>query len=158
MALMSAAGGWLFDAYGVPAGFMLGALCTSGAFSLISGRTYEISPRVVTVAQIGLGLAIAERFGPEQIGYLTDAKFLTALVSCNVLVTALNLLLAVILQKMTGWAPLTCLLSTCAGGLSQMVVVAEEMKADSLTIGVLHLTRYIAIISTMPFIIRLMLS
>jgi membrane AbrB-like protein len=158
MAALSVAGGVAFDAAGIPAGFMIGALCASGAFTLISGRGYCIHPKLIVAAQIGLGIAIAREFGPEQIGYLTNPKFLCSLVVCNTLTNGANLLLAVILQRTTGWSPITCLLSTCAGGLSQMVVVAEEMDGDPLTIGLLHLARYLAIIFCMPFIITMVLS
>ncbi|MDR3355208.1 MAG: AbrB family transcriptional regulator [Synergistaceae bacterium] len=158
MSALSIAGGFAFETAGVPAGYMLGALFTSGMFSILSGRTYALPPALMIIAQIGLGIAIARQFGPEQIGYLTNARFLATLVASNILINALNLLLSLIIRRMTGWSPLTCLLSTCAGGLTQMVIVAEEMNADSLTIGIIQLARYLAIVSCLPFIIMTMLS
>ncbi|MDR1483173.1 MAG: AbrB family transcriptional regulator [Synergistaceae bacterium] len=158
MSILSIAGGFAFESVGIPAGYMLGAVFMSGAFSLVSGRTFTIPPRIMAAAQIGIGLEIARQFGPEQIGYFTNARFLITLIVSNILTNALNLLLSLIIRKMTGWDPLTCLLSTCAGGLSQMVIVAEEMNADPLTIGILQLTRYLAIVSCLPFLVMTMLA
>lgn len=158
LALLSLAGGWLFDRLGTPAGFMVGALFISGLLSLLSGKLCRFSPKVLAAAQIGIGVTIAQQFGPEQLAYLGNPRFVLSILFCGAFSILATLTLGVILQRMTGWDPLTCLLSTCAGGLSQMVVVSEEMKADSLTIGILHLARYLAIISCMPFLIRFLLQ
>lgn len=152
------AGGFLFDYLGVPAGLMIGALVGSGLVTLVTGRDYNFPPRLLAASQIGIGIAIAQQFGPEQIIYLTDLRFLVSVVVSNAFSISGTLLLAYVLQKMTKYDPLTALLSTSAGGLGQMVAVAEEMHADSLTIGMLHLARYLAIISCMPVIITLLLG
>lgn len=154
---LATAGGLVFHLYGVPAGAMLGALVFSGAACIVRNKTYLFPQKITSAAQIGIGIAIAQQFGPDQVEMLTNIRFLLSTVASTGFIIAGTLLLGFILQKMTGWNPLTCLLSTSAGGLSQMVIVAEEMNADSLTIGILHLARYLAIVSCMPFLITYLL-
>lgn len=156
--LCALAGGMLFSYLRVPAGMMLGSLLGSAIVVLVSNRIYPFPPLLLALAQIGIGLSIARQFGPEQLRYLTDLRFVSSLLAVSTLNIAATLLLAYIVQKITHWDPLTCLLATSAGGLSQMVVVAEEMGADALTTGILHLARYLAIVSVMPFLITLMLG
>jgi|GEM_PF-618941 len=143
---------------GVPAGAMLGALAASGAMCVIMNKTYSFPPRITMAAQIGIGIAVGKQFGPSQISTLTDARFLFAVGVSTAFIMAGMLLLSWILHKMTRWPPLTCLLSASAGGMTQMVVVAEEMKADSLTISILHLARYLTVISYMPFLVSFLLG
>jgi membrane AbrB-like protein len=150
-------GGYLFEFFKVPAGFMLGSLFFSGIFTMISDFDYDIPVYIVNAVQIGLGIAIAKYFGPEQLGYLTNPRFITSLLICTAFSISATLVLALLVQKATKWDPLTCLLSTSAGGLTQMTVVSEEMGADSLAVGILHLTRYLVIVSCMPVIIKLFL-
>ncbi len=154
---LAALGGIVFQFLNIPAGTMLGALVLSGGMGIVCNKTYPFPQKITTAAQIGIGIAIARQFGPEQLETLSNVRFLSAAVFSTGFVVAGTLLLGYLLQKMTQWNPLTCLLSTSAGGLSQMVLVAEEMKADPLIIGVLHLARYLAIVSCMPFLITYLL-
>ena len=156
-ALFSFVGGLFLNRLGVPAGMMLGALAGSAVCVLAFDKIYPFPQGLLSLAQIGIGITISRQFGPEQIAYLTNLRFLVSMLAINVLYIAATLLLAWIVQRMTHWDPLTCLLSASVGGLSQMVIVAEEMGADSLTVGMLHLARYLAIISVMPLLITTML-
>ncbi|MDR1915559.1 MAG: AbrB family transcriptional regulator [Synergistaceae bacterium] len=158
VALLSIAAGILFSHAGIPAGMMLGALAASGGATLVLGRSLKFPPLILAAAQIGIGIAIARQFGPEQREYLTQFRFLFSIIVSGAFTIAASLLLAYILHKMTGWDTLTCLLSASAGGISQMVVLAEDMNADVLTVGILHLARYLAIVSCMPLLIILILE
>jgi membrane AbrB-like protein len=156
--ICSVFGGYLFEMLKVPAGFMLGSFFFSGLFSLVSDMSWNIPPAAVNAAQIGLGIAIGEYFGPQQMRYLLDIRFIASLAACTAFSIMATLTCAFLLQKITKWDPLTCLLSTSPGGLSQMIVVSEEMNADSLIVGILHLARYLVIVSCMPVIIKLVLT
>jgi membrane AbrB-like protein len=157
-AVLAALCGFLLDRFHVPAGFMLGAMCASGFVSLYTGHRCGLSAKLTLVAQIGIGVAIARHFGPDHAAYLMNRRFLAAIFISGAYTITFTLLLGYLIHRMTGWEPLTCLLSTSAGGLSQMIIVAEEMKADSLTVGILHLARYLVIILSMPFLITFFLG
>ena len=154
---LAVGGGLAFQSWGIPAGAMLGALTLSGGMGVVRDKSYPFPRWIASAAQIGIGIAIAQQFKPEQAEMLLNVRFLLSVAFSTVFVIAATLLLGYLLQKMTRWNPLTCLLSSSAGGFTQMVLVAEEMRADSLTIGVLHLTRYLAIVSCMPFLIMYLL-
>lgn len=158
LVLLAAASGLIAQALGVPAGAMLGALALSGAFCVAFNKTYAFPPKLTAAAQIGIGIAVGQQFGPSQIIILTNARFLFSVVVSTGFIVAGMLGLSYVLHKMTRWPPLTCLLSASAGGMTQMVVVAEEMNADTLTIGILHLARYLAIVSYMPFLVTYLLG
>ncbi len=157
LVFLAVGGGLVFQSFGVPAGAMLGALTFSGGMGVVRNKSYPFPWWIASAAQIGIGIAIAQQFKPEQAEMLLNVRFLLSVALSTAFVITATLLLGYLLQKMTRWSPLTCLLSSSAGGLSQMVLVAEEMKADSLTIGVLHLARYLAIVSCMPFLIMYLL-
>lgn len=154
----AAAGGLLFNRAGVPAGFMLGALFATGGLSLAANRVCALPNWIVRAAQVGIGVTIGGQFGPEQWAFFTAPRFLLSLVACGLYTVSASVALAWLVRRVSGLDPLVCLLSCSAGGLTQIVVIAEDMGADSLTIGVLHLARYLAIVSCMPFLIRFLLS
>jgi membrane AbrB-like protein len=157
LVVIALAGGLLMNSARVPAGFMLGAMCASGALSLYTGHRCSLSPKLTVAAQIGIGITIARQFGPQHSAYLMDPRFVFSILASGAYTILATLALGYFIQRMTGWDPLTCLLSTSAGGLSQMVLAAEEMNADSLTIGILHLARYLVIVLSMPFLITFLL-
>lgn len=158
LVFFSVACGGVFHLLGVPAGPMLGALAASGGVCVARNKTYVFPPSITAAAQIGIGIAIAKQFGAEQIKMLTNFRFLFSVLASTGFVVAGMLLLSYCIQKMTRWSPITCLLAASPGGMTQMVAVAEEMKADTLTISILHLTRYLAIVSCMPFLIMYLLQ
>ena len=157
LAAVSATGGFLFEALHIPAGFMLGSLFFTSIYFLVSNRRMKMHNYILYAVQIGLGISIAEHFKPGQFTFQAGGSFLLSVFACIVITLIGSTLLAFILYKLTGWDPLTCLLSTSAGGITQMTLVSEEMKADSLKVGMLHLVRYLAIIYCMPIIIKLIL-
>lgn len=154
----AAIAGLCMQTLGVPAGAMLGALALSGAFCAGFNKTYVFSRKITFAAQIGIGIAVGRQFGPSQIDILTNFRFLSAVIASTGFIMAGMLFLSFALQKMTHWPPLTCLLSASAGGMTQMVVVAEEMNADSFTISILHLARYLSVVSYMPFLVTYLLG
>jgi membrane AbrB-like protein len=153
LAAFSVAGGALLDKLGTPAGLMLGALVASGTAAILLDKTFSFHPYIMTAAQIGIGLTIGSQFGQNQIMYLTSPRFVASLAVCSSFMILATLLLAFVMRKLTGFSFLTCLLSTSAGGLSQVVLMAEEMDVDPLVVGILHLARYFSIVACMPFLI-----
>ena len=144
-------GGWLGVQLKIPAGDMLGSMMGTALVGLSTGKEIPFPGWVRSWAQIGIGMSIAQRLGPESLTQLRP--LLLPLIAPTFLIVISSLLLAVVLQRLTRWDMLTCLLSTSAGGLSQMIVIAEETEADSLTVGVLHTARFLSVISLMPILV-----
>ena len=149
--LFACLGGWLGVQLKIPAGDMLGSMMGTALVGLSTGKEIPFPAWVRNGAQIGIGLSIAQRLGPESLTQLRP--LLLPLIAPTFLIVISSLLLAVVLQRLTRWDMLTCLLSTSAGGLSQMIVIAEETEADSLTVGVLHTARFLSVISLMPILV-----
>ena len=145
-------GGWLGVQFKIPAGDMLGSMLGTALIGLSTGKEIPFPAWVRSWAQIGIGMSIAQRLGPESLMQLRP--LLLPLIAPTFLIVISSLLLAIALQRLTRWDMLTCLLSTSAGGLSQMIVIAEETEADSLTVGVLHTARFLSVISLMPILVE----
>ena len=150
--LFACLGGWLGAWLKIPAGDMLGSMTGTALIGLTTGKEIPFPVWVRNWAQIGIGMSIAQRLGPDSLTQLRP--LLLHLIVPTLLIVASSLLLAVMLQRLTRWDMLTCLLSTSAGGLSQMIVMAEETEADSLTVGVLHTARFLSVISLMPLLVQ----
>ncbi len=151
VAFFSIALGMFFDHLHVPAGPLFGGMIAVGAVGLARNRTTPFPTWLRNAAQIGLGFAIAQRFDHATLALLP--RLLVPLLLPTAFLLTSSVVLALLLQRVSGWDVMTCLLSTSAGGLSQMVVIAEEYGADPLKVGILHTIRYLTIIAVMPFLI-----
>ena len=148
--------GFLLERLHFPAGAMIGAMVASGACVLFAGKQIPFSLSIRNVAQIGMGVTIASRIDPQTLFSLIE--YLPGIVLSTIFIVVSTAGLGLLLAKWTGWDLTTCLLSTSAGGLSQMILVAEECNCDPLKVSVLHLARYLAIIAGMPFLISALLG
>lgn len=140
-------GSWLR----VPAGDMLGATVGTAGVVLFTGRVPAFSGKIRTCAQIGLGAAIAQNITPDTLLLLGEV-FVSLIVPTVVLLTG-TFLLCYVLVKFFDFDFVTALLATSPGGLTQMVIMSEELGGDSLRVAAMQLVRLISIISFMPQII-----
>lgn len=147
------AGGALGKWLGFPAGDMLGATVGAAAAVLSRGCAPQFPLRLRTAAQIGLGAAIAQNLTHDTIIVLGDI-FLSLIVPTLILLLG-TFVLVWIMMKFFGMDFVTSLLATSPGGLSQMVIMADELGADSLRIASMQLVRLLAIISILPHLINL---
>lgn len=148
--------GFFLERFRFPAGAMIGAMVASGACVFLAGKQIPFSLSIRNVAQIGMGVTIASRIDPQTLFSLV--QYLPGVVLSTIFIVVSTAGLGLLLAKWTGWDLTTCLLSTSAGGLSQMILVAEECNCDPLKVSVLHLARYLAIIAGMPFLISFLLG
>jgi hypothetical protein len=144
----AAAGGALLFFLQVPAGAFLGAFLSTGILGFFGIRLAGLPPALRTVAQIGLGAIIGSRFDMQMLRSLEN--LLLPIFFTTVLMLLWGFLLAFLLHKLTRWNTMTCFVSTCAGGLSQMGIIAEDIGADPVAVSILHLIRLFTILIVMP--------
>lgn len=135
----------------IPTGALLGAMCACGICVLCLNKTYKYDVRIRHAAQIGLGLIMGERIGPETIPLLGRLFVPGLIITLIMLVGCVSL--AFILHWSSGWDFVSCLLCAAPAGLSQIAAYAEEIGADSFTASIFHTVRIVGIVSFYPWIV-----
>lgn len=156
MALVATAFGALAEIAGVPAGAMIGGMLGTALVVLLSGRDCVLSSRLNTVALMCMGVVMAESMNHDTVMALQG--LVLPLLVPTLLLLFLSMLLSVVLLRITAWSPITCLLATVPAGLSQIIGLAEDYKADVLRVAMLHLVRLVSIIIVFPWIIRIIVG
>lgn len=147
LAIGFAAGLGLYST-GFPAGGMVGSMAAAMALQL-RGLAYQPVPEVVkSWAQVGLGGLIGLNFSREMLASLVGMSGPVVLLTLAMLVN--GFLLAACIQRLTRWDMETCVLSTCAAGLSQMSIVAEDLGGNPVIVTMFHLVRLVSILAVLP--------
>jgi hypothetical protein len=144
-------GGMLGDWLGIPAGGMLGALVFTAGFSL-AGLKLEAPPTAVrNLTRIGIGALIGMRFTREF--FYNFHQMIFPAVLFTVLIFGSSLIMSRIIEKITGWDRMTCIIATAPAGLSSMTALAMEVKCQPFEISMMHLARVLTIKTIVPIII-----
>ena len=146
-------GGLFLLGIGFPGGGVVGSTIALGLMNIIFEEEYTFAPSVMKFALLGVGVTIGLEFSPLMIQKIQE-MFLPIL-GFSLLVVFGNILVGWFIGFLTKWDTLTCILGAAPGGLSQMLVVGEEMKADVFNIGIMQLVRILTIILCIPVIAAL---
>jgi membrane AbrB-like protein len=145
---VAAIGGVLFEAVGFPAGGLVGSMLAVGALRMAGVACAGFPEDMRNVAQVGLGGLIGLSFTAAMVRSLGSMVLPVVLLTTTLL--AFGFVLAVVMHRMTGWDISTCVLSTCAGGLTNISVIAEDFGADPVKVTLLHVVRLITIVAVLP--------
>ncbi len=143
-------GGGLFAALDLPLPWMLGAI-----FGVILASRLPVSlarphRRFLDPARMILGLAIGSQFSPETIGQLD--QYLTSLVFLVPFVALTGLAGWVYFRKVAGLDPATAFLCAMPGGIAELVIVGEEIGADTRKLALVQGIRILVLVYTLPFV------
>lgn len=147
---VGAAGAWIADLVGVPAGVMIGALVASGAYRLAGGPTGNWRSRYGRAGRLLLGAVIGGAFGPDVVEPLMTA-ILPVLAIIAVMVCA-GLALGWGLSRVTSLDLRTAMLSVMPGGLPAMVGMSDDLEADVTVVAGVHFARLTAILLITPLV------
>jgi hypothetical protein len=145
---IATAGALLLEGIGFPAGGLVGAMLAVGAARMFGVECVSLPSDVRSVAQVGLGGLIGLSFTAAML-----QSFGSMVVPILLLTTVLlfnGFVLSIFVHRLTGWAPATCVLSTCAGGLTNIGAVAEDLGGDPVQVTLLHVVRLISIVTVLP--------
>lgn len=133
--LVGVCGGLLGHVVGVPAGALLGSLAAVAAYNVVSDDRAQVPAWLRTPSRILVGATIGSLATPALLRSLGSS--LGWAVACTTAVVAVGLALGLVLARTTGIDRRTALLASCPGGISEMVVLAEESGADvELVLGI----------------------
>ena len=144
---IGAVGGGLFALINFPLAWLLGAMIIV-TIATLSGAQLAVWGPLRTVMLAVLGLMLGSSFGPEFIA--GAGRFAPALATMAVFVLAVSGLGYVILRKFGGYDPITSYFSAAPGGLSEMALMGEEQGADMRIISLVHATRILVVVATIP--------
>lgn len=149
------AGGIILLLLNFPGGGIIGAMAALGTVNIISGEVCALPKNIFKIALLGIGATIGLEFSPLMVAKIHE--MLLPIIAFSIVIVLGNLLIGWLIHWLTRWDAITCILSSSPGGLSQMVVVGEEMGADTVKISILQTVRVLTIIISVPIIAMLIL-
>jgi membrane AbrB-like protein len=148
--LIGTAGGLLFRWMELPGGLISGAMIAVGA-AAIGGRPMGLPPLVSHIILMTLGLSLGSMVSPQMLTNMTAYPVSIALLALSTF--AVTFACSVYLQRIHRWDRVSALLAASPGALSQIVMLANERKADVAGIAVVQTMRVIILTAALPLIL-----
>ena len=145
--LVGAIGGWLFDLANLPLAWMIGALVFSTVAS-VAGLPMIASQKVRQPLIAIIGVMLGAQFTPEMAARIPE--WWASVLALLVYVGASTSMLYVYFRRL-GHGPVTSYCAATPGGLNEMVLVAQEMRGDYLTVALVHASRVLMTVLIVPF-------
>lgn len=149
---IASVGGALFAIAGAPLAWMLGAMFfTTGTAmaGLVKLGVYAwLHTTMIAVLGVMLGSAFTPDLISQMLGWWPDVLALTAFIA---VVTALGFC---VFRFGAGYDTITAYFSATPGGLSEMAIMGHELGADIRTISLIHATRILVVVATIPVYFR----
>lgn len=146
-------GGFIATKLGIPVGGTLGAMIVVGVMRSIGVPLKQAPHWLTIVAQVGLGGFLGTTFTIESAITLKGMFFSVFIFS--IIIVMSGIVLGFVVHHIFGWDLATSLLACSAAGVTQMSVIALDMKADAITVGLIQAMRLALIVMLMPSIIKL---
>jgi membrane AbrB-like protein len=143
-------GGFIFNLAHLPLPWILGAIMGVIIASKTPLKMAKIPRPIVNVARIIIGLAIGSKFSPEILDdlgqYLTSIAFLPFYIAA---VTGCGWVYFHYLMKLD---KRTAFLCSTPGGIAELVMVAEDIKANAAQMALIQGIRILVVVYSLPFI------
>ena len=142
--------GWLFDRVKVPGGMMVGAVV--GACMLNLWTDLAQMPGIAkTAAQVVAGAYIGAGVRREDLRQMRSiVKVAAFVIACMFVV---NIISGLVIYYISPLDPLTALMASTPGGLSDIPIIASEMGAEPTPVLALQLVRFVLGIAIIPSLI-----
>lgn len=149
--LIGVLGGWAFARMNLPLPWMLGPMLTCTIAAVAGVRV--VTPGVVRPPMTAIiGVTLGSYFTPEVLGHV--GLWLPTLAGLAVFLVVCALLCVTYFRRVGGFDHATAYFAGMPGGLAEMVLLGEQRGADVRKIALVHATRVLLIIFTLPFIVQ----
>ncbi|MFK8252390.1 AbrB family transcriptional regulator [Ancylobacter terrae] len=145
--LIGAAGGGIFALLGVPAGWLSGALTTTGIAAL-AGVSVGLTRPVREVTYVVLGTSLGAAVSPATLNSLS-----TWPVTMTVLALSVPVMMAAVifyLEKAAGWDRRSAFFAASPGALSAVLAMAESTGADTRRVVFAQSIRLFVLVALLP--------
>ena len=149
---LGAIGGLVFSWLTIPLPWMIGAMIFS-TLAALTGLPVRGSNRLRSIVVPVLGIMLGSSFSPETIGQVS--MWIPSIILMLIFVAIIIATVAIYLNKVMGFGPVTAYFSATPGGLATMVVIGAEMGGDDRRIGLTHSIRIMLTVLIIPFYFRI---
>ena len=150
---VAACGGVAAARAGLPAGWMIGSMLVTALLSTI-GRTPVLATPLRDLAMLLAGMSMGSAVTPESLG-----AFATYPASLAIMMVAVVAILAAgtgALVLVSGWSARDAFFASAPGGLSTVLMIAAEVKADVARIAIVQLFRLFILVAVLPMALSLL--
>lgn len=145
--LFAAFGGLALGLAGMPAGFLSGSILFV-AIAALAGRPMRVPAPLMRVLIVLIGISLGAVVTPETLrGIASYPLSLAVLIVATASITAAG---TIYLRMVHGWDSLTAYLGSVPGGLSQVMALAIEYKADVRAVAIVQTARIIILAVGLP--------
>lgn len=157
VALLAFIGGYCFERLGVYLPWMLGPLFVILIAKLKFSHYFYWSKNLRSLGLIILGVQLGSAFTKEALAEMLH--HLPIMLLSTAVITVFTVLTGLLIAKWMNIRPSTSLLGSFPGGLSQMVILSEELKGvDETVVAFMQTLRVILVISIVPWLVTHVLS
>lgn len=146
--LVGFAGAILFESWRLPLPWLLGPMCVCTILALMKAPLLpplSIRPIMIAVLAVMLG----SRFSPDFFDRVGDWVLSLSLLSVYVAIVAIVTI--PYLTRVAKYDKVTAFFSAMPGGLNEMTIVGGAMGGDERKISLVHATRILLVVFTVPF-------
>lgn len=144
---VGACGGTIFHWFGLPAGFLSGAMLAVAILSL-AGRPLTMPQPLMHLTTATLGITLGSVATPEMMHGMTTYPISLTLLGVGTICVTIGSMLY--LRYVHGWSALSALLGAAPGALSQMVAMALETKSDQAGVAIVQTLRVVLLAVFLP--------
>jgi membrane AbrB-like protein len=144
------AGGLAFQWLQLPGGLISGAMITV-AVAAIAGRPMGLPPLVAHAVLITLGLSLGAMVTPDMIANIVAYPLTIAILAASTFGATFGS--SLYLERVHGWDRTSALLAGSPGALSQIIMLANERRADVAGIAVVQTLRVIILTAALPLLL-----
>ncbi len=156
--VVATTGGLLLEVWGVPAGLLVGSTIFIAAFSVGGLPVSKLSPRLLNILLVFIGITVADNISIETISTMADPDFLIPILIATAVMFATSFAVAWIIYSLTGWDFPTSFLAAAPGGFTVMTALAIKHGRDPFKVSMLHLCRLLSINIFIPFVFLYLMS
>jgi hypothetical protein len=149
-------GGLFFSALQIPAAGIMGSMLAVAAGRIGGLGLRQPPPWLRTMVQLGIGFVIGTTFDRQTVNVLSGNAL--AVLAAAAATVSSSLVLSGLVQRALKVDHQTALLACSPAGTSQMVMLSEELGAQTFVVSLFQISRLTTVVLVMPFIFRLLLQ
>jgi membrane AbrB-like protein len=152
---LGAAGGWVASLLNLPLAWMIGAMAATTAAAVL-GAPVVFSPGLRSVMVAILGLMLGSRFTPAILDHI--GEWAVSIAGLLIYTTMAGLGCMAYFRRFGGFDRTTAYFAAMPGGLSEMILVGTSLGGDARLIALVHASRLLLVVSSLPFALQLLLG
>jgi hypothetical protein len=144
-------GGAVFFALNLPLAWMMGSMLLMTALA-VRGYNLQVDPNLRKIMTAILGVMLGSSFSPETVTSLSLWGNGLAVLGVTVILTMITIY--AYFRRVGGFDPVTAYFSSAPGGFNVMYEVGEANGGDGRKIALIHATRVLMLVMTVPIAFR----